>query len=135
MKRFIAQQDGYSLVEILVVVVIIGILAMIAIPRFTNLTNRAKMVEAQTMLGQVATLQQAYYYQYDRYSTSLSAIGFEQATLIADGGTARYLLSIEQADEKGFTAIATSVVDFNNNGTFNVWMVTQTGVIEERQPD
>lgn len=135
MKRFIAEQDGYSLVEILVVVVIIGILAMIAIPRFTNLTNRAKMVEAQTMLGQVATLQQAYYYQYDRYATSLSAIGFEQAALIADGGTARYLLSIEQADEKGFTAIATSVVDFNNNGTFNVWMVTQTGVIEERQAD
>lgn len=133
--RLITEKDGYSLVEILVVVVIIGILAMLAIPRFTNLTNRAKMVEAQTMLQQVVTLQQAYFYQYDRYSSSLNAIGFEQATLIADGGTARYVLAIEQADEKGFTATATSIVDFNGNGRFNVWVVTQTGVIEEREPD
>lgn len=135
MKRIVTDRQGYSLVEILVVVVIIGILAMIAIPRFTNIANRAKMVEAQTMLSQVHTLQQAYFYQYDRYAETLDQIGFEQATLITEGGNARYLISIEQADSEKFTALATSVVDFNRNGRFNVWRVTESGIIDESVRD
>jgi hypothetical protein len=30
---------------------------------------------------------------------------------------------------------ATSIVDFNRNGTFNVWEVDETGVVRERTPD
>lgn len=134
-KHFVNDRNGYSLVEILVVVVIIGILAMIAIPRFTSIANRAKMVEAQTMLSQVHTLQEAYFFQFDRYAESLDQIGFDQARLITDGGNARYLISIEFADGESFAALATSVVDYNRNGRYNVWRVTESGIIEESVRD
>lgn len=128
-------EAGYSLIEIMVVVVIIGILALIAVPRFTGITTQAKMTEAQTMLRQVYTLQQSQYYRRDMYTEDLSAIGFEQAPLVTDGGTARYRIEVESADEQGFVATATAVVDFDNDGQHNVWEVREDGDIVERTPD
>ena len=128
-------EAGYSLIEIMVVVVIIGILALIAVPRFTGITTQAKMTEAQTMLRQVYTLQQSEYYRRDVYADDINDIGFEQAPLVTDGGTARYRIEIESADEEGFVATATAVVDFDNDGQYNVWEVREDGDIVERTPD
>ena len=87
------------------------------------------------MLKQVLTLEQGFKYENDRYSSSLSEIGFEQQKLITDGGQARYKIEIASADEKSFVALATAIVDFNNNGVFNVWAVDTSGVIKEKVPD
>jgi len=129
------QQDGFSLPELLIVLVIIGILVMIAIPIYQNITTRAITTEARLMLGQVETLQKVYYMEYHRYSENLNEIGFEQNKMISEGGRARYVIEIEQADEKGFVAIATSEIDFSNNGRYNVWEVTEDGIIRQRVPD
>lgn len=126
---------GWSLSELLVVLVIIGVLTLIALPRFMGVATRAKTTEAQGMLRHVHTLQQTYYYQHDRYSPSLDAIGFEQVPLTTEGGTARYRIEIEQADLAEYTATATAVVDFNGNGRFNVWHVNESGRIEQRVAD
>lgn len=126
---------GFSLTELMVVVVIVGILAMLAIPRFLNVTTEAKMTEAKMMLRQVQTLQQAYRYGSDTYSADLAAIGFQQVALQPDGGTARYRIAIEQADAAGFVATATSVVDFDQDGVFNVWEASASGEIRQRTPD
>ncbi len=128
-------QQGFSLTELMVVLVIIGILALLAIPRFTNVATKAKTTEAKTMLKQVHTLQSSYHFEYDMYSESLPNIGFEQVALISDGGTARYLIHIERADAAGYVVVATSVVDFDKDGVFNVWHVDQSGRIVERIPD
>ncbi|MDZ4699075.1 MAG: prepilin-type N-terminal cleavage/methylation domain-containing protein [Rhodothermales bacterium] len=126
---------GFSLTELMVVVVIVGILAMLAIPRFLNVTTEAKMTEAKMMLRQVQTLQQAFRYGNDTFTADLAAIGFEQIALQPDGGTARYRIAIEQADAAGFVATATSVVDFDQDGIFNVWAATAAGEIRQRTPD
>jgi type IV pilus assembly protein PilE len=126
---------GFSLTELMVVIVVIGILAMIAIPRFLNVTTEAKMTEAKMMLRQVQTLQQAYFYGHDAYAADLAALGFEQTPLQSDGGTARYRIAIEQADAAGFLATATAVVDFDRDGVFNVWEVSAQGDIRLRTPD
>lgn len=128
-------EGGFTLPELLIVLVIIGILALLAIPRFFSVTTRAKQAEAKLMLKQVHTLQEAHYYEYDRYASDLDAIGFEQARLTTEEGTARYQISIEEAGGEGFSALATSVVDFDKDGTFNVWEVDETGVIRQRVPD
>lgn len=119
----------------MVVLVIIGVLTLLALPRFSGVINRAKMTEARTMLAHVHTLQRAYFYEHDRYAVTLVDLGFEQSTLISDGGTARYVISIEKGDETSYTALATSVVDFNKNGVFNVWEVDETGQVRVRTPD
>ena len=134
-KRMLREQDGFSLSELLIVLVIIGILVMIAIPIYQNITTKAKTTEAKLMLGQLETLQKAYYLEYDHYASELAAIGFEQNRLITDGGRARYLIAIEKADQDGFTASATSVIDFDKDGIYDVWEVDEEGIIQQRVGD
>ena len=126
---------GFSLTELMVVLVIIGVLVLLALPKLLPLVTKAKTTEAKLMLKQVITLEQSYKFENDRYSATLTDIGFEQTKLISEGGQARYKIEVVSADEKSFVAIATSTVDFNNNGTFNVWEADQTGVIKEKITD
>jgi type IV pilus assembly protein PilE len=129
------REDGFSLTELMIVLVIIGVLVLLALPKLMPIVTKAKTTEAKLMLKQVHTLQQALKYERDRYSVQLAEIGFEQEKLISEGGQARYRIEILGADEKGYQAQATSVVDFDNDGTFNVWLVDQAGVVSERVPD
>jgi type IV pilus assembly protein PilE len=128
-------RDGFSLTELMIVLVIIGILVLLALPKLLPVVTKAKTTEAKLQLKQLFTLEQAYKFERDRYSTSLSEIGFEQEKLIPQGGQARYKIEIVSADEKGFSATATSVIDFDGNGIYNVWSVDQTGLIKEKVPD
>ena len=64
MKR----NKGFSLVELMVVVGIMGILASIAIPRFQTYQAKAKRTEAQSLLGQIFTLMTVNYNDYGTYS-------------------------------------------------------------------
>jgi type IV pilus assembly protein PilE len=98
-------------------------------------TVKAKMTEAKMMLRQVHALEQSYYFEYDRYTQDLAALGFEQTKLVSDGGTARYRIGVESLQDGGFIATATSTVDFDNDGQYNVWQVDQEGVISMREPD
>lgn len=128
-------EDGYTLTEMMIVLVVIGILTLIALPKFMSVTTKAKMTEAKTQLKHLHTLQKTHYYERDRYAEELSAIGFEQRTLVTDGGNARYEIAIEEAGTAGYTATATAVVDFDNDGTNNVWEVDETGEVRQRVAD
>ena len=128
-------EHGYSLTEIMIVVIIIGILALLALPRFMSVTTRAKQTEAKTMLAHLHTLEQAHFYEYDRFTLSLDTLGFEAAPLVTSGGTARYLVAVERATPRDYTATATAVVDFDGDGTFNVWQIDTSGRVTERTPD
>jgi prepilin-type N-terminal cleavage/methylation domain-containing protein len=66
---------GFSLVELMVVVAIIGILAAIAVPRFQTFQAKAKQTEAKNNLSHIYTLEQSYYGDNDTYA-SLTLIGF-----------------------------------------------------------
>ena len=128
-------ERGFSLTELMVVLVIIGVLVLLALPKLLPIVTKAKTTEAKLMLKQVYTLEQSYKFEHDRYSNVLTEIGFEQEKLVSNGGQARYKIEVTGADDKTFTAQATSTVDFNGNGTFNVWAVDETGAIKEKVPD
>lgn len=134
-KRVWAREEGFSLTELLVVLVIIGVLVMLAIPIYNNIATRAKITEAKLMLNQVHTLQQSFHMEHDYYAEDLNRIGFQQERLITEEGRARYIIEIEHADQEGYTAIATSIVDFNSNDAYNVWEINEDGILAERTPD
>ena len=133
--KSVASNSGFSMTELMVVLVIIGVLVLLALPKLRPVVTKAKTTEAKLMLKQVYTLEQSFKFENDKYSASLTEIGFEQEKLTTEGGQARYKIEITAADEKGFTAKATSIVDFDGDGIFNVWGVDATGSIKELVPD
>lgn len=129
------QLQAFSLPELLVVLVIIGILVLIALPNLMPLISRAKSTEAQQQLTFLHSLQKSNFYTYSKYSLSLDDIGFEQSKLVTDGGTANYRIEVIEATENAFTATATSVVDFDGDGVFNVWEINQDKELRETVKD
>lgn len=114
---------AFTLAELLVVLCIIGILVLIALPKLMPLISKTKSTEAQLQLGHLYTLEKSYFYLHSRYSDDLEEIGFEQETLVTEGGSANYLIEIVEAGPTGFKAKATSVVDFDGDGEFNTWEI------------
>ena len=126
---------AFSLPELLVVLVIIGILVLVALPNLMPLISRAKTVEAQQQLAYLHSLEKSYFYTYSKYSSSLDEIGFEQSTLVNDGGQANYVIEIVEATEHGFRATATSITDFDGDGIFNVWEIDERKELRETVKD
>lgn len=134
-KRSARALPGFTLTELLVVLVIIGILVLLALPRLMPLISKAKGTEAQIQLGHVHALEKGYFYMYSRYSPDLEEIGFEQETLVTNDGSANYEIEIVSADASGFIARATAVVDFDGDGNFNVWEIDQDKKLVEVTKD
>ena len=85
-----SMSPGFTLVELMIVVVIIGILASIAIPKFGSVIARAKLSELKQALWQIIHIEEAFYYANSRY------VGFEY-------GEAASELGSEQPDASHFT--------------------------------
>ena len=136
-KRFSFHRrlKAFSLPELLVVLVIIGILVLIALPNLMPLISKAKSTEAQQQLTFLHTLQKNYFYTYSRYSQSLEELNFEQSRLVTDGGSANYRIEVVEASERGFRATATAVVDFDGDGEYNVWEINQDKELRETVKD
>ncbi|HET6680324.1 MAG TPA: type II secretion system protein [Gemmatimonadaceae bacterium] len=83
---------GFTLIELLIVVVIIGVLAAIAIPKFQNTKGKAFAASLKADLRNIATSEEAYFYDYSVYTTDTAAMkvnlssGVQITFGIADAG-------------------------------------------------
>ncbi len=76
MNKLSKKFRGFTLIELMIVVAIIGILAAIAIPNFIRFQAKSKQSEAKTNLKSVFTSQKSYFGEKDKYGSSFKLIGF-----------------------------------------------------------
>ncbi len=134
-KRKLRKIPAFSLTELLVVLVIIGILVLLALPNLMPLISKAKSTEAQVQLGHLHTLEKTYFYMHSKYSDDLEELGFEQQKLVTEDGQANYFIEIIKFSSTEFLARATAVVDFDADGNYNVWEIDQDKKLKEVTKD
>lgn len=70
LTKFRMNRKGFTLIELMIVVAIIGILAAIAIPQFNNYRRRGYNASTQSVLRNLATAQETYYVDFGGYTIS-----------------------------------------------------------------
>src|SRR5712692_5685716 len=73
------KRTGFTLIELMIVVAIIGILAAIAIPSFAKFQARSKQGEVKANLKSLFTAQRSYYQEKDKYIELINDLGFGAA--------------------------------------------------------
>jgi len=68
--------NGFSLVELMVVVAIIGILASVAVPQFQKFTFKARLTEAKAGLTSLFTAEKAFYGEWSEFDSRFGVIGY-----------------------------------------------------------
>lgn len=70
-------QSGFSLIELMIVVVIIGILSTIAVPQYQNFQKKAKQSEAKSNLSGLYMSEKTFQAEWNQYYADFRALGFE----------------------------------------------------------
>jgi prepilin-type N-terminal cleavage/methylation domain-containing protein len=151
----IGDRKGFTLVELMVVVAIIGILAVIAIPSFMQFRLKAKTAEAKSNLGAIRGTEVAYFAEWNMYvgnqpptpvldrthvpdkkiwvlNTRFSILGFAPENMVF------YSYGIDPAvnfpsQSAGYTIYATA--DLDDNGILSVLQVDNVSIEVDRVGD
>lgn len=70
-------EKGFTLVELMVVVAIIGLLSAVAIPNFKKYQAKSKMSEAKLQLSAIYAAEATYFTSYDMYHNCLGTMGYD----------------------------------------------------------
>jgi len=77
---------GFTLTELLIVVVIIGILATLALPMLVKTMEKAKLGEAASNLNLIRTGEKIYFLEYNQYWPTVSELNIEDPNTLDAGG-------------------------------------------------
>jgi len=103
MLSMLKGKKGFTLIELMIVVAIIGILAAIAIPNFLKFQAKSKQSEAKSQLGAIFTGELAYFGEQNMYGDFV-AINWSPS------GTPRYHYTLAGWADNALTGVGASVV-------------------------
>lgn len=107
-----ARQLGFTLMELMVVVAIIGVLASVAVPNYRKYQNKAHQAEGKIYLSGIYAGQKSFFSEYSAYIMLFDAIGF------APEGVKRYYASTACTNPVGSPWLG-SVTGYSGGGTIN----------------
>ena len=93
---------GFSLIELMVAVVVVGILAAIAFPAYTKYVQRSRRADATATLGALQQAQERYRANQRAYTDTLSTLNFSDVS-----PQGHYTIAITAAGPTGYTLTAT----------------------------
>lgn len=106
-----ARQQGFTLIELMIVVVVVAILAALAFPQYRDYVLRSNRAVAKSALTQIADRQEQFYVANKSYADDLTDLGYAADPLFvdrggnwtaADGGAALYRISLWGATASTF---------------------------------
>lgn len=74
------KSKGFTLIELMIVVVIVAILAAVAIPSYQNSIQKTRRADAKETLTRVAAAQERYFFTENKYASDLTKLGFANTT-------------------------------------------------------
>ncbi len=81
MRKLLHSKKGFTLVELMVVVIIVGILAAVAVPLYRSNLKRAMSSEGVALVGSIRTAERVYYAEHDKYTGAWAELGGDVADL------------------------------------------------------
>ncbi|MFV1921095.1 MAG: type IV pilin protein [Methylotenera sp.] len=112
MKKFNPTQKGFTLLELMIVVAVIGILASIAMPAYTNYIKKGKVAEATSTLADLKIKAEQYYQDNRTYAgMNCAPTDVKYFTYACTDGSGS-----GTPDANGFTITATGVAGENMSG-------------------
>jgi type IV pilus assembly protein PilE len=119
------QNAGFTLIELMITLLILGIVAAIAVPSYRNYVLRANRTEARAALLGLAAAEEKYYLQCNTYTGTLDST--KDNTCATSGGVAASL-KFSSTSERGYYDIA-----FVGTPDANTWTATATAVGSQPQ--
>ena len=118
---------GVTLIELMIVVVVIGILAVISYPNYREFAAKAKRTEAKAALLKAAVNQERFYIQNNQFSTDLTELGFSADPYPTDSGS--YVITVAAPIRTAnFTITATYQLAGAEAAKCNVFTIDGRGV-------
>ena len=107
-ERCSPKQRGFTLIEIMVVIVIFGILLAIAVPSYQQYIRKARRADAKTMLLDLAARQERYFSTNNSYTTVASNLGYSTLPINVPSSTQiNYVVRVVSANATTFSLSAT----------------------------
>lgn len=124
-----AYHHGFTLIELMIIVVVIGVLAAIAIPAYSDYVERARRADAKSSILAVQLEQEKWRANNTAYTSDLTDLGFSSADNV-DSVDGFYTIDIENgASTAGYTVNAVPVGSQANDdcGTFTLTVTAASG--------